>query len=68
MWDRLLELLPVGCRHRHTSLPFSAMPSRKKSNEEQWDRVLPSQTGVYVVCLDCGKRFEYDWSRMRMVK
>jgi hypothetical protein len=25
-----------------------------------------SQTGTYVVCLDCGKEFAYDWQEMRM--
>jgi hypothetical protein len=24
-------------------------------------------TGTYVVCLDCGKEFPYDWSQMRIV-
>jgi len=22
----------------------------------------------YVVCLDCGKKFSYDWSNMRVVR
>jgi hypothetical protein len=69
MWDRLLQLLPVGCRHRHMSLPFSpAHSARKTSSEQEWDRVAPSDTGIYVVCLDCGRHFEYDWSRMKVVR
>ena len=69
MWDLLLTLLPVGCRHRHTSLPFSsASTTGRTSRQEQWDRIAPSDTGPYVVCLDCGKHFDYDWSRMRVVK
>jgi hypothetical protein len=24
-------------------------------------------TGTYVVCLDCGKEFAYDWQEMRVV-
>ncbi|MCC6856922.1 MAG: hypothetical protein IT158_00100 [Bryobacterales bacterium] len=24
------------------------------------------RTGTYVVCLDCGKEFPYDWKRLRM--
>ncbi len=24
-------------------------------------------TGTYVVCLDCGKEFPYDWQEMRVV-
>ncbi len=69
MWDRLLQLLPVGCRLRHMSLPFSpAHSSRKISPAEEWDRIAPSQTGIYVVCLDCGRHFDYDWSRMKVVR
>jgi len=26
-----------------------------------------SQTGTYVVCLDCGKEFPYSWEEMRVV-
>jgi hypothetical protein len=25
-------------------------------------------TGTYVVCLDCGKEFPYDWAEMKMVR
>jgi hypothetical protein len=69
MWNRLLQLLPVGCRHRNTSLPFSTAPTRRKNaNQEEWDLISPSDNGIYVVCLDCGKHFDYDWSQMRVVK
>ena len=69
MWDRVLQLLPVGCRHRHTSLPFSAARSpAKASGAEEWDRVSQQDSGPYVVCLDCGRHFAYDWQRMRVVK
>jgi hypothetical protein len=51
------------------SLPFSpAHSSRKISPAEEWDRIAPSQTGIYVVCLDCGRHFDYDWSRMKVVR
>jgi hypothetical protein len=26
-----------------------------------------SVTGTYVVCLDCGREFPYDWSQMKML-
>ena len=26
-----------------------------------------SLTGTYVVCLDCGKEFAYDWRQMKIV-
>jgi hypothetical protein len=25
------------------------------------------QTGTYVVCLDCGAEFAYDWKKMRVL-
>ena len=27
-----------------------------------------SVTGTYVVCLDCGREFPYDWSEMKIVR
>jgi len=51
------------------SLPFSpAHSAQKTSGKEEWDRVTPSQTGTYVVCLDCGRHFDYDWSQMKVVR
>lgn len=50
------------------SLPFSASPSRKTAHHGDWDSVSPSDKGIYVVCLDCGRHFDYDWSKMRVVK
>lgn len=42
------------CKHRKTTFP------RKQMNSA--DR----EAGTYVVCLDCGKQFSYDWERMRI--
>jgi hypothetical protein len=50
------------------SLPFSESSSRKRISSTEWDAITPSQTGIYVVCLDCGRHFDYDWSTMRVVK
>ena len=38
-------------------------PVRKKAAGGQ-DETPPE---TYVVCLDCGHKFEYDWSKMRIV-
>jgi len=50
-----------GCSHRHTSFPFTrragAVGRRCEPGKE-----------TYVVCLDCGKRFAYDWAAMRVTK
>lgn len=30
--------------------------------------ITPKQSRTYVVCLECGKEFGYDWSRMRILE
>lgn len=47
-----------GCSHRRTTFPLT--PSRSAG--------APGaiRTGTYVVCLDCGKEFAYDWDEMRV--
>ena len=68
MWDRILQLLPVGCRHRHMSLPFSSASPARKASDGPWEKISNEGSHPYVVCLDCGKRFDYDWNNMRVVK
>jgi hypothetical protein len=68
MWDKVCQLL-AGCRHRHISQPFSAVStSRQRSGQSEWESMLQSGSGLYVVCLDCGKHFVYDWCQMRIMK
>jgi hypothetical protein len=43
-----------GCAHKRTTFPLT--PAHKSGNKN----------ATYVVCLDCGKEFAYDWSRMRV--
>jgi hypothetical protein len=44
-----------GCPHKRTTFPLS--------NGRRQD--LPSEpSGMYVVCLDCGREFAYDWNKM----
>ena len=49
-----------GCSHRRTTFPQT--PGRKTT--------APSATrnGTYIVCLDCGREFAYDWDGMRIGK
>jgi hypothetical protein len=54
MIDSLSNLL-FGCRHRRTSFPQSRASRRGAPQED-----------MYVVCLNCGKRFHYDWEQMRI--
>ena len=49
-----------GCSHKHYSFPITAKPGQRRSQ-------AAAVTGTYVVCLDCGKEFPYDWKEMRFV-
>ena len=49
-----------GCSHTRYSFPITAKRSSRRSE-------AASMTGTYVVCLDCGKEFAYDWERMKVV-
>jgi hypothetical protein len=53
---KVLERL-FGCRHKNRSFPRSARPGQRS----------PASPAVYVVCLDCGKEFPYDWDKMKIV-
>jgi hypothetical protein len=59
MLQSILNAL-MGCAHARTTFPLT--PGRKTP--------APSATrsGMYVVCLDCGKEFAYDWEGMRIGK
>jgi hypothetical protein len=50
-----------GCSHRRTSFPITF---------RNRDAGLTHSGGLetYVVCLDCGKHFAYDWAEMRIAK
>jgi hypothetical protein len=58
MLNDLLNAL-FGCPHRKTSFPLT--PRRKLGNNV-------GRTETYVVCLDCGTEFAYDWQEMRIRK
>jgi hypothetical protein len=48
-----------GCWHTNSSFPITVRGKRRTG--------AASLTGTYVVCLDCGKEFPYDWNTMRVV-
>jgi hypothetical protein len=54
--------LVFSCKHRRTTFPFT--PVKRKTAGTQGE--FPSET--YVVCLDCGKQFAYDWETMQLGK
>ncbi len=59
MFARMLDTL-FGCWHTHMSFPITAKPGVRRNS-------AASLTGTYVVCLDCGKEFAYDWHEMKVV-
>lgn len=48
-----------GCRHPHYSFPITVKGIRRRNS-------TAALTGTYVVCLDCGREFPYDWQEMRV--
>jgi hypothetical protein len=53
--------LVFGCSHKRCSFPMSTRGAKRRSP-------AASLTGTYVVCLDCGKEFPYDWKTMKVVR
>jgi hypothetical protein len=49
-----------GCRHARYSFPVTV---RRATRRPQ----AAALTGTYVVCLDCGKEFAYDWQEMKVI-
>ena len=49
-----------GCWHKRTGFPITSKPGQRRCE-------AASQTGTYVVCLDCGTEFAYDWKEMRVL-
>jgi hypothetical protein len=43
-----------GCSHERTTFPMRT----KRSSET-------SRQGTYIVCLDCGREFDYNWKDMQ---
>jgi len=50
---KLLDVL-FGCSHNNLTFPQTSKGGRQSR-------------GTYVVCLDCGKEFAYDWTRMKVI-
>jgi hypothetical protein len=60
MVDKLINAL-FGCWHSHYSFPITVRTGTRRGK-------AASLTGTYVVCLDCGKEFAYDWQQMKVVE
>ena len=59
MFSQLMDVL-FGCTHKRYTFPITTKAGQRRSD-------AAALTGTYVVCLDCGKEFAYDWSHMKVV-
>jgi hypothetical protein len=57
---KVLDML-FGCWHKRVSFPITRKASQQRTGE------VTRRTGTYIVCLDCGKEFAYDWKKMRVL-
>jgi len=58
MLSKVLDAF-FGCWHHRYSFPITVKKGRRSA--------AASVTGTYVVCLDCGKEWPYDWKQMKIV-
>lgn len=58
MLQSILNTL-FGCSHQRTTFPLT--PGRKG-----YAAPGAAHKGTYVVCLDCGKEFAYNWDKMQV--
>ena len=58
MFHTVFESL-FGCSHRRTTFPITR--GRKSASATA---TTATSNRTYVVCLDCGKEFAYDWRSM----
>ena len=49
-----------GCSHRKTTFPIT-LPASAGGAERQ-----NTEAETYIVCLECGRHFAYDWSTMQV--
>jgi len=59
MMTKLIDAF-FGCRHPRYSFPVTM---RGTAHRPQ----AGALTGTYVVCLECGREFPYDWEEMKVI-
>ncbi len=68
MVEKILQMLSLSCSHKKVSQPFTAAAAAGvRAGSADWERVSAGPTH-YVVCLECGKKFSYDWQHMRVLR
>jgi hypothetical protein len=57
MFGRIMDFI-FGCRHSRYSFPLTIKAGSRRTTNS-------ARMGTYVVCLDCGREFPYDWQQMK---
>lgn len=52
-----------GCPHKRLSFPMVTSEPRLGSHHARW--APQPKPRAHVTCLDCGREFWYDWTKMR---
>jgi hypothetical protein len=60
MFAKIMDAV-FGCRHARYSFPITVRAGSRRGG------TAAMRPGTYVVCLDCGREFAYDWQEMRIV-
>jgi len=60
MFSKMMDAV-FGCRHARYSFPLTIRANSRRATSA-------SRIGTYVVCLDCGREFAYDWQEMRVAQ
>ena len=60
MFSKMMDAV-FGCRHARYSFPLTIRANSRRATSA-------SRIGTYVVCLDCGREFAYDWQEMRVTQ
>ncbi len=58
--SRLLDVLLGSCAHNRCTFPMRIESGQRRSG-------TVAGTGIYIVCLDCGKELAYSWDEMKVV-
>ncbi len=58
MISNLIDSL-FGCSHKRITFPITIKHAQHAKTE--------APAGTYVVCLDCGGEFDYDWKLMKIL-
>ncbi len=58
MLSSLLNAM-FGCSHKRTTFPITPARRTQLSSDS-------ARRGTYVVCLDCGREFDYSWKDMKI--